>query len=200
MDHSARPLGPRYAKGTQVLSNGRRIRVVSSSPAPREESFEASRDPVLGRVDSLLRTFARWAQQNRSALGYPTISTLFRAMLTTKVGIVRGGTLPDPKVVDAIADIVQVIYANAASGSETRSFKPREVMDAPEIMMQVDHAWAQLTGKLRRVMAAHYFVHGTIEERCRKTSYKRARYLQLVECAQYAIYAALITTTCVDLL
>lgn len=193
IDHSSRPPGPRYAKGSQLLSDGRRIRVVSSSPAPRDERIPNSpeRDAALVFAEQRLNTWARWAKDNRTSVGYPSISTLYRAMMTTKVGIIRGGGIADPKVIDPSAENVQVRYAQGAEGVETRSFRPAEVLDAPAEVMAVDRAVAQVPAKPRQVLIAHYFSYGPIEERCRKTPYKRARYLQLLEVAKYAVYMAL---------
>jgi hypothetical protein len=193
IDHSARPLGPRYARESQTLADGRQIKVIRSSPAPREAKHVSSpeRDAALVHAEQRLSAWAQWARENRSSVGYPSISTLYRAMMTTKVGIIRGGSIADPRVVDRSAKSVEIAYANGAEGIETRSFKPMEVLDAPEEVMQVDRAVAQVPSKPRQVLIAHYFTYGPIEERCRKTPWKRARYLQLLEIARYSVYMAL---------
>ena len=187
-------MGPRYAKQSRQLADGRRIRVVHSSPERAEppEPTRCPRDPVLIEAERRLLAWAKWAKDNRESIGYSTVSTLYRAMMTTKVGIIRGGAIADARVVDPTAKTVEVRYPQGADGVETRSFRPPEVLDAPPQIMQTDRAVARIPAKPRKVLIVDYFARGSIEERCRETPYKRARYLQLLETAKYAVYMALL--------
>jgi hypothetical protein len=139
-------------------------------------------------AEKRLTDWSKWARENREGLGYPTISTLYKAMSmrlepgkgTAKVPKLRPNQLP-PSL--------------TAMGVETRSLIPPTVGEAPEAVMEVDAVVVRLPKDLHDVIIADYFTYGPIELRAKKTKWKRARYSQLLECAKYSVFAALDSRT-----
>jgi hypothetical protein len=178
----------------ETLPDGKRIRVVRAKPQRKptvvtvrmEGPRSAARDSALVYAESRLAPWAKWAQQHREQIGYPTISLLYKAMQVTKVGIIRGRAYPQAD------EHGQVEYPINADGHETRSLRPREIGDVPEAIAEVDTAVAKVPQRPRLVLIADYFTYGPIEERCKRTPYKRARYFQLLEVAKYAVYVQLV--------
>lgn len=150
-----------------------------------------ARDSALIYAENRLAVWAKWAKDHRESIGYPTISTLYRAMATTKVGIVRGSA-PLPREVGE-GDERCVEYPINAEGSATRSLRPQTVGEIPEAIGEVDSVVAKLPKNLHKVIIADYFTYGPIEQRCKQTPWKRARYSQLLESAKYAVYVALMS-------
>jgi len=179
---------------TQILSGGISIGVARAKPLPalfvepRPERSKA-RDAALIYAENRLSMWSKWAKENRESIGYPTISTLYRAMATTKVGIMRGSA-PLPKEVGE-GDNRHIEYPINAEGSATRSLRPPTVGEVPEAIAEVDTAVAKLPKDLHTVIVADYFTYGSIEDRCKRTPWRRARYSQLLESAKYAVYVAL---------
>ncbi len=183
---------------TEILPTGRAIRVrrakalvppiVEAEPA-REAAPE--REAALIYAENRLSPWAKWAKQHRRNLGFPTISLLYRAMLTTKVGIMRGRAA-DPEVDEE----GNIIYPINADGHETRSFRPPSVGEIPEAIREVDlvvATMATLTPNLHRVIIAEYFTYGPMEERAKRTPWKLAQYRNLLKCAKYAVHGRLTT-------
>lgn len=139
-------------------------------------------------AEKRLSDWAKWARDHREGLGYPTISTLYKAMKERlepgkeawKVPKVKPNELP-PLL--------------TAMGKETRSYLPPTIDDAPEAVMEVDAVVVKLPKDLHEVIIADYFTYGPIEVRAKKTRWKRARYSQLLECAKYSVFAALDSRT-----
>jgi hypothetical protein len=135
-----------------------------------------------------LSDWAKWARDHRGGLGYPTVSTLYKAMRarlepgkgTWKVPMVKPNELP-PLL--------------TAIGRETRSFTPPTIDEAPDAVMEVDAVVVRLPKDLHEVIIADYFTYGPIEVRAKQTRWKRARYCQLLECAKYSVYTALDSRT-----
>jgi hypothetical protein len=135
-------------------------------------------------AEKRLTEWAKWARDNRGNLGYPTISTLYKAM---RERLEPGkGTWAVPKLKPN-----ELPPLMTAMGKETRSMIPPTVGDAPETVMEVDSVVIKLPKDLHEVIVADYFTYGPIEVRAKKTRWKRARYSQLLECAKYSVYAAL---------
>jgi hypothetical protein len=173
-----------------TLPDGRAIRVAKARPEVRvipipPEVRTKARDGALIYAENRLSAWAKWAKEHRESLGYPTISTLFRAMQVTKVGIMRGSAEPEAD------EHGQIHYPINADGHATRSMRPPSVGEIPEAIGEVDHIVAVLPRDLRLVLVADYFTYGAIEERCKRTRWRRARYSQLLEAAKYAVYVAL---------
>jgi hypothetical protein len=177
----------------ESLSDGRKIRVARAK-APILATVEVlqvqprthARDSALIYAENRLSPWARWAKEHRCALGYPTISLLYQAMQRTRVGVMRGSAA-DPKV----DEDGNVEYPLNADGHETRSYRPVSVGEIPEAIREVDVAVAALPRDLRLVVVAEYFTYGPMEQRCRQTRWKLARFRQLLESAKFAVYMAL---------
>ncbi len=133
------------------------------------------RDASLVYVDGRLAVWARWAKDNHQNTGLPTISTIYKAMMQTRVGIKHG----------ALTDSV------TAHGSATRSMRPESTGYIPEAVEEIDSAVARLPNPLRRVVVANYFTYGPIEVRAKIAGHKRARFSQLLEAAKYSVWVSL---------
>jgi hypothetical protein len=173
---------------TQAVSipiRGSNLRVsVEMTPEKRKQ-----RDSALIYAENRLAPWAKWAKEHRAAIGYPTISLLYKAMQMTKIGIIRGTVTP-------LADEHgNVHYPINADGHESRSMKPVAVGEVPEVIAEVDQVVAKLPKDLHTVIIADYFTYGPIEVRCKETPWKRARYSQLLECAKYSVFVALSSRT-----
>lgn len=183
-----------FEREQQVLPDGRTIRVARAKPVASisvEVAYTTRRprDSALIYAENRLYPWAKWAKENRDALGYPTISLLFKAMQITKIGIVRGAAYP-------VADEHCVVhYPINAEGRETRSLSPPATGEPPEAIAEVDMVVAKLPRDLHDVLIADFFTYGPIEVRCKVTRFRRARYSQLLEAAKYAVYAALSSRT-----
>jgi hypothetical protein len=181
----------------EALGDGHVIRVgkgrprTLAPPPPPPPLRTKARDAALIYAETRLSMWAKWAKEHRESIGYPTISTLYRAMQTSKVGIIRGGALPDPEVTDPTQPVVPVRYPNNADASATRCMRAPEIGDPAPAIIEVDGVVARLPGDLRTVILADYFTYGAIEERCKRTPWRRARYSQLLEAAKYAVFVAL---------
>jgi hypothetical protein len=131
------------------------------------------RDSALIYAENRLAPWAKWAKEHREALGFPTISLLYKAMRQKAV---------------QLKACPQGITAN---GSQTLSFRPLEVGEIPVAIAEVDHVVAGLPTDLHTVIVADYFTYGPIEVRCQATRWRRARYSQLLESAKYAVFVSL---------
>lgn len=181
------------AVAAEVLPSGVSIRVARATarveaelPEPAPQRTRA-RDAALIYAENRLSPWAKWAREHRDAIGYPTISLLYKAMQSTKVGIIRGTAIP-------FADYDnhgEVVYPVNADGSETRSMRPREVGEVPEAIAEVDVVVARLPRDLHTVIVADYFTYGPLDIRARQTPWKPARFRQLLEAAKYAVYVGL---------
>jgi len=136
------------------------------------------RDAAILYAENRLSAWAKWARDHRSSLGYPTIATLYKAMRRKLVQMKSGG--------DATL---------TARGAESHSFRPANVDDPGEAIAEVDTVVAALPRDLHEVIIADYFTYGPIEVRCKATRWRRARYSQLLECAKYSVFAALVSRT-----
>lgn len=177
---------------SETLSSGASIRVARFR-ATRNVVAELRPEPTKARAAALIyaenRLFpwAKWARENRETLGHPTISLLYQAMRSTKVGVIRGCATPT-------ADEHGVVhYPINADGRATRSFRATPVGEVPEAIVEVDGVVAQLPPDLHEVLVADFFTYGPIEVRCKATRWKRARYSQLLESAKYAVYMGLVS-------
>lgn len=139
------------------------------------------RDAALIYAENRLHPWADWARENRAGLGYPTIALLYKAMRQKAVPLRERRLVNHGKL--------------TARGAETHSFLPQTIGEVPEAIMEVDTVVAALPHDLHAVIIADCFTYGPIEERCRRTPWKRARYSQLLEAAKYAIYTALSSRT-----
>jgi hypothetical protein len=182
------------AVAVEVLSSGSAIRIASAKAkvvVQVEPEFtpekRRARDSALIYAENRLSPWAKWAKEHRQALGYPTISLLFKAMQSTKVGVMRGTATPFADY----ANHGEVVYPINADGHETRSLRPRTVGEVPEPFAEVDGVVAKLPRDLHTVIIADYFTYGPIEVRCKQTPWRRARYSQLLESAKYAVFVAL---------
>jgi hypothetical protein len=175
----------------EELSSGVKIRVAKVRARAPVVEIVNDREPTKARAAALIyaenRLFpwAKWARENRAGLGYPTISLLYRAMQSSKVGIIRGTAYPRAD------EHGEVNYPINADGRETRSFRPPAVEEVPEAIVEVDEVVARLPPDLHKVIIADFFTYGPIEVRCKQTRWKRARYSQLLESAKYAVYMGL---------
>lgn len=177
----------------EELSNGVSIRVgrFSARREPTIPTPDASpnrtkeRDSALVYARNRLLAWSKWAKEHRRDLGYPTISALYRAIQSQKIGIKRGTAYPT-------ADEHGVVdYPINADGRETRSFRPITSADIPEAFLEVERAVAKVPRRLNEVGTAYYFTYGSLEERVKETNYKRAQFLHLLECFDYAVYIGL---------
>lgn len=179
----------------ETLPGGVSIQVARFKSRP-EADLESSALPArtqaraaaLIYAENRLFPWAKWAKENREVLGHPTISLLYQAMRSSKVGVIRGRAEPT-------ADEHGVVhYPINADGRATRSFRATPIGEVPEAIVEVDLAVARLPQDLHTVIIADYFTYGPIEVRCRQTRWKRARFSQLLESAKYAVYMALLAT------
>lgn len=139
------------------------------------------RDSALIYAENRLRPWAAWARENRAGLGYPTIALLYKAMRQKAVPLKERRAVNHGRF--------------TARGTETHSFLPQTIGEVPEAIMEVDAVVAALPRDLHTVIIADFFTYGPIEERCRRTPWKRARYSQFLEAAKYAVYTALASRT-----
>jgi hypothetical protein len=130
-------------------------------------------------AENRLSAWATWAKEHRESLGFPNISLLYKAM--------RQKAMKFKGRAEA--------RSMTAKGGEMMIFRPREVGDVPEPIVEVDVVVAQLPRDLNEVIMADYFTAGPIEARCRVTRWRKARYSQLLECAKYTVYATLASRT-----
>lgn len=178
----------------EQLSNGVPIRVARFRPRPgvvveiKPERTKA-RDASLVYSRNRLLAWSKWAKEHREQIGYPTISLLYKAMQMTKVGIIRGTAYP--RAVTGRDGLQHIEYPINADGHATRSSRPPTVGEVPPEFVEVDAAVAEVPEKPRLVGIAHYFTYGPLEERVKVTPYKRARYMQLLETFEYAVFVAL---------
>ena len=133
-----------------------------------------ARDSALVYAENRLVPWAKWAKEHRQALGFPTISLLYKAMRQKSVQMKNGEG--------------EHLTAN---GAQTLSFRPIAVGDIPQPIAEVDHVVATLPPDLHTVIIADYFTYGPIEVRCATTRWRRARYSQLLESAKYAVFVSL---------
>lgn len=144
--------------------------------APRKRPSE------LTYAEARLSAWATWAKDRRHELGYPSISTLYKAMRekSTPVGKrIKRETGPEL----------------TARGTESVVFFESRVDEPPEAVAEVEAAVNRLPGDLRLVVTTDYFTIGPIEAKAKLTPWKRARYSQLLESAKYAVYTALDSRT-----
>jgi hypothetical protein len=179
---------------TEILPGGIPIRVWQGRPQPAvvvqvEKARTKARDAALIYSRNRLLAWSKWAKEHREQIGYPTISLLYKAMQMTKVGIVRGTAYP--RAVTGKDGLQRIEYPINADGHATRSSKPAEIGEVPPEFVEVDEAVAGVPAKPREVGIAHYFTYGPIEDRVKETPYKRARYMQLLETFEYAVFVGL---------
>jgi hypothetical protein len=136
--------------------------------------INSKRDSALLYAEGRLSCWARWARDNRDSLGFPTTSLLYKAMRqkSERIKALNHGRI-------------------TARGTETVSFTPNYVPEAPEAIAETDRIVAQLPRDLNVVIIADYFTYGPIEVRAGATPWRRARYCQLLEAAKYAVYVSL---------
>lgn len=142
-------------------------------------------------AEKRLTEWAKWARENRGGLGYPTVSTLYKAMKER-----LEPTKPAWKMLIVLPDEQPPMLT--AMGREKRCYMPPAVREAPEAILEVDAVVVRLPKDLHEVIVADYFTYGPIEVRAKKTKWKRARYSQLLECAKYSVWAALDSRTLSD--
>ena len=180
------------------LADGRTIHVARAKPRPREAIPVVTREATKARAAALvyaanrLKPWARWARDHHESLGYPTVSAFYRAMQSSKVGIVSGHAEPYEY---HDGDQKMIHYPTSADGRETRSLKPASVGDMPEPVAEVDRVVALLPPDPRAVLMAECFIDGPREERVRRTRWKSARYSVLWESALYGVYVGLMAST-----
>lgn len=133
-------------------------------------SKKMEREQELVEVDKRLAEWAKWAKTHRQALGYPTISSLFRVMMDS-----RRKKLSD------------TIFPPTAQGKEKKNFRDTESHFIPERIAEVDSAVAKLPRMLERVITANYFTYGPIEVRAKSIGLKRGRFSQYLEAAKYSM-------------
>lgn len=150
----------------------------NQSLADRMDAPKKVRDAALVMADKRLAAWSDWAKSNRQVLGYPTISSLFRAMMECK-----RAKMPD------MADMAEG-KIRTAQGHQTPSFREDAVF-VPEPIAEVDAVVARLPRPLERVITANYFTYGPIEVRAKAAGLKRARFFQLLESAKYAVWVGL---------
>lgn len=138
-------------------------------------------------AEARLDAWATWAREHRAALGYPKVSMIYKVLRRKAMRLGSQVDLPRVGMGDRPLGFL------TARGTETVSFKPREVGEVPEAIAEIDSVVATLPADLHAVLMADYFTQGPIEARARATPWKRARYSQLLECAKYAVYMALST-------
>lgn len=138
-----------------------------------------------------LDAWAAWAREQRTALGYPKVSMIYKVLRRKAMRLGSQVDLPWVEKNDRPLGFL------TARGTETVSFKPRDVGEVPEAIAEIDAVVATLPDDLHAVLMADYFANGPIEVRASVTPWKRARYSQLLECAKYAVYMALSTRNAV---
>jgi hypothetical protein len=136
------------------------------------------RDTALLYAERRLRVWSDWAKDNHHGLGYPSVSTIYKAMRQKSEQIKRNAP---PRMLTAYA-----VATRPASVPEP---------DVPDSIREVDIAVAQLPQDLRTVIMADCFTYGPIEVRAKQTRWKRARYSQLLECAKYSVFCWLASRT-----
>lgn len=136
-------------------------------------------------AENRLKPWADWARENRAGLGFPTISLLYKAMQMKWVEVKE-------KRAHVVAPEHRGTGHLTARGKETRSMIPPTIGEVPEAIAEVDAVVAQLPPDLHEVIIADYFTYGSIEVRCKRTKWKRARFSQLLEAAKYCVYTGLL--------
>jgi hypothetical protein len=144
--------------------------------APRKRPSE------LTYAEARLSAWATWAKDRRHELGYPSISTLYKAM--------REKFTPIGKRIRR-----EVGPELTARGTESVVFFQSRVDEPPEAVKEVEAVVNKLPGDLRLVVTTDYFTYGPIEDKAKRTPWKRARYSQLLESAKYAVYVGLDSRT-----
>jgi hypothetical protein len=144
--------------------------------APRKRPSE------LTYAEARLSAWAAWAKERRHDLGYPSISTLYKAMREKATPI---GRLVKRKFGPELT----------ARGTESVVFFESRVDEPPEAVAEVETVVNKLPGDLRLVVTTDYFTRGPIEAKAKRTPWKRARYSQLLESAKYAVFVALDSRT-----
>jgi hypothetical protein len=139
------------------------------------------RSDALVYAESRLTEWSRWCKESRHELGYPSMSTLYRAMREKITPVGKRIKRDRPEL--------------TARGTETRVFVEPTVGEPPDPVAEVETIVNRLPGDLRLVVTTDYFAYGPIEEKAKKTPWKRARYSQLLEAAKYAVYVALDSRT-----
>lgn len=170
-------------RGTGIVDDYQLLTVEEHLPAiqtlaERMDAPKRMRDAALVMAHRRLAVWADWAKQNRQALGYPTISSFFRAMMDSKRA----------KMLD-MAEMAEGRLITA-QGHQTLSFR-EEATFVPEPIAEVDAVVARLPRPLERVITANYFTYGPIEVRAKAAGLKRARFFQLLESAKYAVWVGL---------
>lgn len=166
--------------GDYQLSNMENLLPIDKlqSLAERMDAPKKVRDACLVMADKRLAVWADWAKSHRQVLGYPTISSLFRAMMECK-----RAKMPD------MADMAEG-KIRTADGRQTPSFR-EDATFVPEPIAEVDSVVARLPRPLERVITANYFTYGPIEVRAKAAGLKRARFFQLLESAKYSVWVGL---------
>lgn len=177
-------------KGTKDCSSS--ARMVDYVAAPRENRLAKPKQSLAGPMDppkrvrdaSLLMAerrltiWAAWAKQHRQVLGYPTVSSLFRAMMDCKRSKMHDmAEMAEGKII-------------TAQGKQALSFR-EDATFVPEPIAEVDAVVARLPRPLERVITANYFTYGPIEVRAKAAGLKRARFFQLLESAKYSVWVGL---------
>lgn len=145
------------------------------------ELGKRKRPAELTYVEARLHQWASWGRDHRHELGYPSISTLYKAMREkyTPIGL----------------RLTNQAAALTARGKETVVFFEPRVGEVPEAVGEIEVIVNRLPGDLRLVIVTDCFTYGPIEVKAKKTPWRRARYSQLLEAAKYSIYAALDSRT-----
>lgn len=151
--------------------------VIELSTTETHDDTRKRRPAELTYVEARLREWADWGRERRKDLGYPTISTLYKAMRQ--------------KCTPIMERIKKRDAALTARGSETVVFFAPKVADPPDSVAEIETVVNRLPGDLRLVIVVDSFTYGRIEEKARHTPWRRARYSQLLEAAKYSIFAAL---------
>ncbi len=194
MSLDIQPIRPTWLRENSMAADGAKSGpAVATPPAPRAHhpylvpEKRERRATAVVYAEARLNAWASWAREHRAALGYPSVSLLYK--------VLRRKAMRLPALVEhpRLDRFDKPIGLLTAKGTETLSFRPRDVGEVPEAIAEVDAAVASLPDDLHSVLMADYFTPGPIEVRAKGTRWKRARYSQLLECAKYAVYMALAT-------
>lgn len=141
---------------------------------------KSSRQTAIVYAETRLEPWGKWSRDSAEALGLPKVSIIHKIM---RRKLIRGLSKNKNKM--------------TAKGKETLSFRPKTIGEATEAVAEVDKSVAVLPSNLQLILKVEYvdYRNARIEDRCAAAGLARRRYGQLLECAKYAIFAALASGT-----
>lgn len=154
---------------------------------PRESTQSDQRSSAVVYAEVRLDAWATWAREYRGALGYPKVSMIYKVLRRKSMRL--GGFVERP----CLGKEDRPIGLLTAKGSETVSFKPREVGDVPEAIAQIDRVVATMDRVLRRIIQIEYLTSSDLatEQKALTAGMQTSQYRTLLRKAKRAVASAL---------